>query len=420
MKKVLVAIWILLSSSVCFGQSHTDVDAVVGRFQRYYNQLQTDSIFAMLSERSKGLMSLDQTKATFKQLFSQLGEMRSFEFTKDMEGVSCYKTDFGKATLSLVVSINDQKQLETFRFVPYKPDTAMREKSNMILKTKAGNVYGSLTVPDGSGKVPVVLIIAGSGPTDRNGNSEAGGLNTDAYKMLADSLRNAGIACLRYDKRGVGESAGAIVSEDSMRFGHIVDDAVGLIKMLKKDSRFSKIIIAGHSEGSLVGMLAAQKEKVAGFISISGVAQRADKIIEKQLRIQSTDLAELATVIMDSLSKGYLVKKVDPLTDLFRPSVQPYMISWLKYEPAKEIKKLTIPALIIQGDVDLQVAVEEAEQLKKAYPRATLKIIEGMNHPLKHSLRDRTQNAATYNDPKLPLSKDLMPALLNFIKSVGA
>ena len=103
------------------------------------------------------------------------------------------------------------------------------------------------------------------------------------------------------------------------------------------------------------------------------------------------------------------------LTSLFRPSVQQYMISWLKYDPAAEIKKLTIPVLIIQGTTDIQVEVGEAELLKKAYPKATLKLIEGMNHPLKQAPEDREKNVATYSDPRLPLSPGLMPAILDFI-----
>ncbi len=410
----------LVYTSVCFGQAHTDVDAAVGRFQGYYNQLKVDSIFEMLSDRGKSLMSLDQTKTTFKQLFSQLGEMKFYEFTKEMEGAALYKTQFAKATLSLVVSVKDNK-LETFRFMPYKADSGAREKSNFILKTKDGDIHGTLTLPDGTKKVPVVLIIAGSGPTDRDGNSEAGGLKTDAYKMLADSLRKAGIAAVRYDKRGVGESAGAITNEESMRFDDIVNDAVGFIRMLKKDTRFSKVFIAGHSEGSLVGMIAAQREKVTGFISIAGVAQRADKIIEKQLHGQSADLEDKATVIMDSLNKGHLVKNVDhSLTALFRPSVQPYMISWLKYEPTREIKKLAIPVLIVQGTTDIQVPVTEAEALKKAYPKATLKVIEGMNHPLKQAPENREQNMATYNNPRLPLSPMLMSSIIGFVNDTKA
>jgi hypothetical protein len=274
-------------------------------------------------------------------------------------------------------------------------------------------------MPDEKKKVPVVLIIAGSGPTDRNGNSDQGVLKANEYKMLADSLKLAGIACVRYDKRGIGESSTAMKSEDSIRFEDGIKDAEGFIKMLKADVRFSKVIVLGHSEGSLIGMIAARQEKAAAFISVAGIAQRADKIIEQQIRAQSGELAAQATIILDSLDKGYVVKDIDPsLTSLFRPSIQPYMISWLKYEPKQEIRKLTAPVLILQGTTDIQVNVEEAESLKKACPKATLKLITGMNHVLKQATEFYAENVATYSKPELPLSPGLMPAIDKFIKAL--
>ena len=162
--------------------------------------------------------------------------------------------------------------------------------------------------------------------------------------------------------------------------------------------------------------MAAAKEKPAAFVSLAGIAQRADKILEKQLGVQSATLAAEATLILDSLDKGYTVKTIDSsLMSVFRPSILPYMISWLRYEPAKEIKKLTIPVLILQGTTDIQVGVEEAESLKKACPHAELKMITGMNHVLKQADEDRAKNIATYSDSGLPLSPGLMPALTAFI-----
>ena len=421
MKKLALLIVLSLYVPVCFAQTHADIDAAIARFQNFFNHQQTDSIYNMLSERSKGLMTLEKTKQVFTQLTSQLGEMKSYEYVKEGTGMSVYKTKFTNATLSLFISLNKENKLETFRFLPYKADTTpvQHEVSNIVLKTATGSIFGTLLMPDGGKKVPVVLIIAGSGPTDRNGNSVQVGLSSNAYKMLADSLKKAGIASVRYDKRGVEESAGALQAEDSIRFDDIVNDAAGFIKMLKEDSRFSKVVVLGHSEGSLVGMIAAKKEKVAAYISVSGIAERADKVLEKQISAQSAELAASATVILDSLDKGMLVKNVPAtLASLFRPSIQPYLISWLKYEPRQEIKHLSIPVLIVQGTTDLQVSVDEAEQLKKAYPKATLKIITGMNHPLKQSPEDRTKNVATYSNPSLPLSPGLMPAIVSFIEEV--
>ena len=411
----------LAITATVFAQTRADVDGAVNKFQNFYNHKQTDSIYNMLSDRSKGLMSLDKTKEAFAKLNTQLGELKSCELSKESQGFNFYKATFSNAILSLVVSLNKDNQLETFRFIPYKEDAAPVEKeiSNIVLKTPTGNIYGTLTMPETNKKVPVVLIIAGSGPTDRNCNSEQGGLNSNAYKMIADSLRQAGIACVRYDKRGVGESAKAMKTEDSMRFEDGINDAAGFIRMLKADTRFSKVIVLGHSEGSLIGMIAAKKEKAAAYISISGAGEKIDNILVKQLGAQSGELAVSAKIILDSLKKGYLVKDVEQsLFALFRPSAQPFMISWLKYDPTNEIKKLTVPVLILQGTTDMQVGVNEAEQLKKSCPKATLRIITGMNHVLKEATENYAQNVSTYSKPDLPLCPGLIPAITKFVKAV--
>ncbi len=283
------------------------------------------------------------------------------------------------------------------------------------MKTDKGNIYGSLVTPPGINKVPVVLIIPGSGPTDRNGNNQYG-VKGNTYSMLADSLQKEGIASLRYDKRGIGASAAAMTREDSLTFDDMVNDAIGFTKMLKQYWRFSKVIILGHSEGSLIGIRVAEQEKVAGLISAAGIAQRADKIVEKQLKEQSKELSKKSKVLFDSLLDGYTVNVEDPaLTPLFRNSVQNYIRSWLKYTPDEEIKKLQIPILILQGTNDIQVAVSEAEKLSKAAPGATLTVIDGMSHLLKQAPEDRVKNEATYSDPNLPLSPGLMPAIMKFI-----
>jgi pimeloyl-ACP methyl ester carboxylesterase len=238
------------------------------------------------------------------------------------------------------------------------------------------------------------------------------------YKMLADSLLLHGIASLRYDKRGVGESKAVVKSEASGKFEDLVDDAAGFIKMLKADHRFSKVIVLGHSEGSLIGMIAAGRTKSDAFISVAGPGERIDKIIERQLAAQSPQLAAEATVIFDSLGRGYAVQKPDQeLLFLFRPSVQPYLMSWLRYDPREEIKKLAQPVMILQGATDIQVSIQDAQLLKKAKPDAVLKLVAGMNHILKQASADRQKNMATYSMPDLPLDAELVGDIAAFVHS---
>ncbi|GAB4045612.1 alpha/beta hydrolase family protein [Spirosoma litoris] len=280
---------------------------------------------------------------------------------------------------------------------------------------------GTLTVPDKADKgVPVVLLIAGSGPTDRDCNSTYG-FKSNAFKMLADSLVRQGIAVARYDKRYSGtnlKAAVAAVGSDKHRFDYYVSDAVGFIQQLQADKRFSKVIVAGHSEGSLVGMLAARQTKADKYISIAGAGQNIADVMKVQFQTALPDtLRSLATVILDSLKEGYTVKRVNPfLATMFNAKMQPGLISWMKYDPAVEIKKYVGPVLIINGKHDIQVATSEAERLKAARPDATLVLIDRMNHLLKNAPLDRAANLETYNQPHLPLTPGLVETIARFVK----
>ena len=298
------------------------------------------------------------------------------------------------------------------------------------MPTATGTIRGALVVPPASDKVPIVLIVAGSGPTDRNGNSALLPGKNNAYKMLAESLAVAGIASLRYDKRGLGASAKAAgAGESSLRFDTYVDDAASWVAQLRTDKRFSRVIVAGHSEGSLIGMLAARKAQADGFVSIAGVAHRASEVLRDQLRPQIGALPALwdgNETILASLERGVVVDALPPavqavpaIAQLYRPSVQPYLISWFKFVPSSEIAALSVPVLILQGTTDIQVSVDEAKGLKAARPDAELILVDGMNHVMKHAPADRMQNVATYSNPDLQIVPDVPNAIVAFVRRVG-
>jgi len=292
---------------------------------------------------------------------------------------------------------------------------AISKEEAMELDTSSGTIEGTLLTPDNGGSFPVALIISGSGPTDRDGNNPM--MKNNSLKMLASELEKNGIASLRYDKRGVGKSKTAGGREDDLRFDHYISDAASWISLLNKDKRFSEIIVIGHSEGSLIGIIASQQQPVAKLISIAGSGQSADQTIRKQLSAQPEVVQNLANPILDQLVQGQTVDTVPPmLQSIFRPSVQPYMISWFKYDPCREISKLKIPVLIIQGSTDLQVSANDAESLQKAKPDAELEIIDGMNHVLKEADPDRMKNIQTYNQPDLPLNAEVVSTIADFIK----
>ncbi len=294
--------------------------------------------------------------------------------------------------------------------------TAFGQTGQLVtLKTKTGNIAGTLLVPETNQRVPVVLLIAGSGPTDRNGNNSV--MKPNTLKMLADSLYDHGIASLRYDKRGIGASKAAGPSEVNMRFSNFIQDAIGWVKFLSGRKEFSSVIIAGHSEGSLIGMIAAQQKDVAKFISLEGAGEPIYDVLRQQLKKQPVYIWQMSEPILDSLIRGKTVDSVPKiLYSIFRPSVQPFIISWFHYNPQTEIKKLHKPVLIVQGTTDIQVGMEDANNLKKACPTAQLLVIQGMNHILKNAPAERMQNIQTYYNSDLPLNKQLVKAVVNFIK----
>ncbi|MFD0896002.1 alpha/beta hydrolase [Luteolibacter ambystomatis] len=289
------------------------------------------------------------------------------------------------------------------------------------LKTPTGVLKGTLEQPAQEEKSLVVLIHPGSGPTDRDGNSIGLPGNNDSLKMLAEGLAARGIASVRIDKRGIAASkAAGPKKEDDLLFDTYVDDAVSWIGYLQGEMGFKKVALLGHSEGALITLIAAGKKPVAGYVSLSGTAKRASPLLREQLKTKlPPNLLTESTVILQQLDQGQKVAKVSPeLNVLFRPSVQPYLISWIKYTPTEEIAKLTAPALIVQGTTDIQVSPADADALHEAQPESKEVKIEGMNHVLKAVGTDLKEQVSSYSNPKLPLHPGLLGPVAEFLQGI--
>ena len=298
----------------------------------------------------------------------------------------------------------------------FSPPTARAAPalSDITLLTATGKIEGTLVLP-AQLPAPVVLIVAGSGPTNRDG--DAGLLRPDSYKLLATALAARGIASVRYDKRGIGDSASAATSEKDLRFETYVQDAAAWLRLLHADARFSKVGLVGHSEGSLVGMLAIQRSPAGAFVSLEGAGRPAPVVLREQLKAQLPgELNAQADAIIAQLQQGHTVANTPAeLTALFRPSVQPYLISWFKYDPAVEISKLRVPVTIVQGTADLQVTMADADALKAADPAARLIVVTGMNHVLKYAPDTTSQSAVVkgYEDASLPVDPHVVDAIVS-------
>ncbi|WP_313108939.1 alpha/beta hydrolase [Stutzerimonas nitrititolerans] len=287
------------------------------------------------------------------------------------------------------------------------------------LEVPDGRLYGSLLLPKSDRPLPVALLIAGSGPTDRNGNNPMG--HNDSLKRLAQSLAKQGIASLRYDKRGVGKSLALAPDERDLSVEAYVADAAAWIEELQGDPRFSSVILIGHSEGALIASLAAARQPVAALITLAGSGRPIDDVLREQLqgRLPPTLLAS-SHYLIDELRAGRTHQPVpEALEVLFRPSVQPYLISLFRQDPAQAFAQADAPALIIQGTHDMQVGIEDARALQRSRPDAELALISGMNHVLRIVPAQPQQQLASYNEPDRPIAQALTERIMKFLDSHG-
>ncbi len=259
----------------------------------------------------------------------------------------------------------------------------------------------------------LIIFVAGSGPTDRNGNQHSGGAAT--LRMFADSLEKHGVSTFRYDKRNIGKSIFSDLQEENLRFDTIVQDLVHWVDYWQNDGRFSTIILAGHSEGALVATLAAIRRPVVnGLISLAGAGRPADQLIMKQMERQPAFVRVASDSLFKLVREGQTVEPPPFLMSLFRPSVQPYMRSWILLDPAEEIGRLTIPILIVQGEQDIQIFPEDADRLAEAAKMGTRLTIQNMNHVMK-KVGNLTDNVDSYLDSDRPLHPQLIPGLINWL-----
>jgi hypothetical protein len=257
-------------------------------------------------------------------------------------------------------------------------------ETEFALPTGWGQLAGTLVLPAASAPFPVVLLIAGSGPTDRDGNNPQLPVRIDNLKLLAEALAARGIATLRYDKRGVGGSRYPGLSEEALRFDDLVRDAAALGQRLREDARFTGLTLLGHSEGALIAALAAPAAGADAVVSASGAGERASLLLRRQiLAVMPPDLSAAATKALDALEAGDMAEDVpDELVLLFRRTVQPYLISWFRHHPVEVLASLEMPLLLVHGGADVQVPAQHARLLHDARPDARLCVVEGMDHLL--------------------------------------
>lgn len=280
---------------------------------------------------------------------------------------------------------------------------------------------GTLVSPAG-GDFPVVLIVPGSGPTDRNGNGP-NGLQASTYRLLANGLLDHGIASVRIDKRGMFGSASAIPDADNVTLGDYAADVHAWVTTIRERTGVSCVWVLGHSEGGLVALVAAQHATdICGVILLAAAGRPFGTVLREQLRnnLANAPLLGNAMSVLDALEAGHTVEaaKIDPaLMPLFRPRVQRFLISELTVDPASLLAAYKKPVLIVQGEEDLQVGPDDAQLLKRADPQAAIVLIGNANHVFKTVRKgDRQDNVAAYSDPDRPLAAHVVDAIAAFVK----
>lgn len=282
-----------------------------------------------------------------------------------------------------------------------------------------GPLAGTL-VEAGKG-APVVLVIPGSGPTDRDGNNPLG-VTAAPYRFLAEALMAKGVATVRIDKRGMFGSRAAVPDANAVTIADYATDVHTWVAAIIKRTGARCVWLLGHSEGGLVALQAAQNPRgICGIVLVATPGRPLGQALRDQLRANPANAPILASALaaIDTIEAGGRVDVATlpaPVRPLFDPAVQPYLINLFAYDPAVLASKIALPMLVVQGDHDLQVSVGDAQALAKAQPHARLAIVPGMNHVLKNvTSEDRAANLAAYTDPSLPVVPAVVDAVAPFV-----
>ena len=302
---------------------------------------------------------------------------------------------------------------------PREPETpASVEETAHSFETGQLTLEGTLALPKSPpGPIPVGVIVAGSGPTDRNGNSPPS-LRTDMYRQLAWRLAERGIATLRYDKRGVGNTRGAFDPSETT-FEDFALDANAAVTSLADDARFSKVVIIGHSEGARLATMAANDgAPIAGIVSLAGAGRPVLTVLREQLarQLDSAMLQQYDSLMALYLEGGELQEVPPALRLLFVPVNRRFLQTSVAYDAAEGMAQVRISVLIVQGETDLQVSVRDAEALSAARPGSELVVIPEANHVFKHTAsRDLGGQIVSYTDPSLPIVPELVDAIVEWV-----
>lgn len=280
------------------------------------------------------------------------------------------------------------------------------------IKTEEGSLYGSLDRAKGHPD-EVIVLIAGSGPTDRDCNSLILSGRMDSFLQLSHALNEEGYSVFRYDKRTAGESRESFGKHD-MVFDDFVQDAILVVEAMR-EMGYKKIHLVGHSQGAMVAMRVAQATRVASVVHLSGPSDPIDVALLQQMESFPKELYEEATTIFEEIRLGEDLGEVsEDLKPFFTSETIPFLVNWMQYDPIREALALDVPLLVIGGGEDTQVLAEDLDEFTSLVDQAEVRLIPNMNHVLKRVESER-ENQQSYQDPSFALDPDLAKSIISFL-----
>ena len=326
---------------------------------------------------------------------------------------------------------------------PQPPFNYRAEEVTFTNKKEGNTLAGTLTIPDGDGPFPALVLVSGSGQQNRDEEL----MNHRPFWVIADYLSRRGVAVLRYDDRGMGGSTGEVLNATSMDFSYDAEAAFDFL-LNRKEINASQVGILGHSEGGIINfMVAERRPEVAFLVSLAGPAVNGIEVLKEQqaaiLRaqgmseemvqfsgnanaqmfdiIEASSSREEADTLLRQLLKGWGYN--EELTEqTVGQMASPWMYYFLKYDPTDAIVKTTCPALLLNGSKDLQVI---ASQNLPAYERIiaehgktnlTLRELPDLNHLFQHC---ETGSPTEYVTIEETISPEVLEAIVEFVKGIG-
>ncbi|SEW50054.1 alpha/beta fold hydrolase [Chitinophaga arvensicola] len=413
---------LLILCCICYTLTAQQKDPVVNHFFEQMGKGNWIGAMEHMDANMKKKVTPDMLNGIWQQLEQGNGKWEAFtsQQTSRDGAYTIVMADnrFANGIIIFRVVLDSAHHIAGFFIAATRPKPVSlqtNESPDSVATADQGLLLGTLTLPEGNAPFPLVLIIAGSGPTDRNGNNPLSTpRNGSSYQQLAAALAANGIASLRYNKRGIGESTGFTKPAAATTLDDYANDAAIWLTHLQKDRRFKSVSVIGHSEGALIGMKLATTHSFKSLVSFAGPGETMDQLLLAQLKSRlDKSLYQQLPDILTALRNGNDPANVPAaLNTLFNPSLYAFWKSTFRFDPCTLMKTVTMPVLILNGTADMQVPPAQATLLQHCKPDAQLILIPGMSHAGKNEAE------TTYPDGKpLPISPALITPIANFIKS---